>query len=90
MKLSEILETQEPAYLLRIRKEKFDSDGNIQYDVKPLFTGSKKGWVIVDAMSHSALKAVFNGLKPELRAKFDKISITRLLDLAWKHVKVGA
>lgn len=86
MKLSEIIKEDG---LKRIRDRKDHIKGQAyEYDVKDAFTGSKRGWVYLDQMSLSALKAVYNGLKPENQAKFDNFHITKLLDLAWKHVSI--
>lgn len=74
----------EGAQLIRVRER--DESGNWQYDVKPLFTGKKKGWSILDAFTASAIAAVYKALNEANRAKFDRIPLERLLDFTWKHV----
>lgn len=56
-----------------------------QYDVKPLFTGNKKGWSLLDLTTANALCTCYNALTTEEnRQKWDKISVFRLIDVAWK------
>ena len=58
-----------------------------EYDVKPLFTGNKRGWVVMDATTASAIHTVREALKDNPNvAKFDRIPLPRLLDFVWKHV----
>jgi hypothetical protein len=58
-----------------------------EYDVKPLFTGKKKGWSIMDATTAKAIITVYDALanNPKID-KFDAIPLPRLLDFVWKHV----
>lgn len=71
------------AQLLRPKK---DAPGN-QYDAKPLFTGKRRGWIILDSFSASALVAVHDALPEEKRAVFANAPVTRALTLAWRCVK---
>ena len=44
----------------------------------------------VDAQTANALVTVFDALKTdEARAKFERLPLPRLVDFAWKHVRVG-
>jgi hypothetical protein len=59
-----------------------------EYDMKPLFTGSKRGWAVLDATTASAITAVREALKDNPNVhKFDRIPLPRLLDFVWKHVR---
>lgn len=86
MTASEIIK-DDGLVLIRERKEEHTKGKPWQYDVKPAFTGSKKGFVYLDAFTKSALKAVYNALSDENRQRYDNIHILRLIDFAWKNVK---
>lgn len=61
----------------------------VQYDCKPIFTGSKRGWILLDSFTASAVMACYNALNEENRARAERASIPKLVDFAWKHIKVG-
>ncbi len=89
MTISAIVEqavTEHSAVLIRYRKGSHKETGTAQYDCKPLFTGSKKGWMTMDIMTAGAMHAVYSALKPEHKAKFDNIPLGRLIDFVWKQV----
>lgn len=73
------------AQLVRVREK--DASGNWQYDCKPLFTGKKKGWFVLDLFTASAVQAVYNAINEGNRTKFDCIALPRLLDFVWKSVR---
>jgi hypothetical protein len=79
----------EGAQLIRYRKESYKQTGTAQYDVKPLFTGSKRGWIMLDIMTASMLLSVYNGLRPDLQAKFNNIPLGKLVDLGWKYTRAA-
>lgn len=58
-----------------------------QYDVKGPFIGNKRGWVMVDLFTASAMLTVYNALNPEHQNKFDSIPFQKLVDFTWKNVK---
>ncbi len=91
MTISEIVKQSQDsgAVLIRYRANSHKETGTAQYDCKPMFTGSKKGWMLMDAFTASALLAVFNALKPESQARFDNIPLGKLVDFAWKQVKAA-
>lgn len=72
----------EGAQLLRARKKEPG-----QYDCKPIFTGSKRGWFVLDSFSASAIVAVWNALNEENRAKFERLHVVSMAKLAFKFVK---
>lgn len=87
MTITQVLqETKNGAVLIRLRGDRIKGQP-IQYDCKPLFTGSKRGWTVLDSFTAGAMKAVYAALRPDLQAKFDTIPLMRLLDVVWKHVK---
>jgi hypothetical protein len=73
--------TTDGAQLVRPRK-----DAPLQYDIKPLFTGSNRGWTIVDAFTASAVVQVWNALSEANRAKFGAMPLTRMVTVTWKLV----
>lgn len=58
-----------------------------QYDAKPMFTGSKKGWMLVDSFTASAVLQVFNAIGPENQEKMKKLPLLKMVDISWKLVK---
>lgn len=61
-------------------------DGNRQYDVKPLFTGSKRGWTVLDLFTASAIQSVYKAINETNRAKFDRIPLPSLVEFVFKAV----
>lgn len=45
----------------------------VQWDAKPYFTGSKRGWIMLDLFTASAIVAVAKSLNPTNRARLDKM-----------------
>ena len=88
MTIVEILEQMKDggACLIRYRAHSHKETGTAQYDCKPLFTGSKRGWIMLDITTAGAMRAVYNALKPELQPKFNNIPLGRLVDFCWKQV----
>lgn len=43
----------------------------------------------IDVQTAGACVAVWDALRPELHGKFERLSMPRLVDFAWKHVRVG-
>ena len=90
MTISQIVQqvaTEHQAVLIRYRRNSHKDTGTAQYDCKPLFTGSKRGWTAMDAVTASCMATVYGALKPEHQAKFDNIPLGRLVDFCWKAVK---
>jgi type II secretory pathway component PulM len=87
MTISQVLETTpaNEAIMLRTRPT---SDSIKQYDTKPLFTGNKRGWVILDATTAHMLRTIRGAMRTEAaQAKFDRIPLPRLVEFGWSHVK---
>jgi hypothetical protein len=75
------------AVLIRYRKDSIKA-GTAQYDVKPLFTGSKRGWTMLDHTTMCAMRAVYKALTTDAaRAKFDRLPLSTLVEFSWKHVR---
>ena len=74
------------AVLIRYRANSHRETGTAEYDCKPLFTGSKRGWTVLDITTARAMLAVYEALKPESQAKFDNIPLGKLIDFVWKQV----
>lgn len=73
---------QEGCCLLRQRQ-----DDPLQYDVKPMFTGKRRGWFYLDSFSASAIVAVYDALNETNRAKFERMRIDKMAGLAFRFVK---
>lgn len=57
-----------------------------EYDIKPLFTGNKRGWVVLDLTTANAMNTVYNALSEENQRKWDNIHVVRLVEFTWEHV----
>ena len=78
---------EKAACLIRPRKEERVKGQPIQYDVKEYgLGGNKRGWVLLDLFTASAMQACYNALSTESQASWDKIPITKLVDFTWEHV----
>lgn len=74
------------ARLIRPKRIELDAlDKRIQYDAK-FHEGSSKGWIFLDLTTASALDTCYNALSAESQFKWDMMSVSRLVDFAWKHV----
>ena len=89
MVLTEIMDQVETdgAMLVRHRKEDHQKQTPYHYDAKDLFTGSKRGWLMLDHTTVGAMRACYNALGEENKHKWDCIPLTRLVDFTWKHVQ---
>ena len=58
-----------------------------EYDVKPLFTGNKRGWILLDLFSASALVAMHDALSLENREKLGRLCLSSQVKLAFRLVK---
>jgi hypothetical protein len=92
MTASEIIKKvvdEKSACLIRLRKGYPIKGEPIQYDVKPIFTGNKKHWIMLDLTTASAMLACYNALKDTGRdmGKWDRIWILKLVDFTWSNVK---
>jgi hypothetical protein len=67
------------AQLFRPRKEQVG-----QYDVKPYFSGNKRGWVALDSFSASAIVQVYDALNETNKAKFAALAIQKMAAVAFK------
>ncbi len=57
-----------------------------QYNCKPLFSGSRRGWTVLDTTTSGAIMAVYKGLRDDLKPSFDTIPLSRLIDFCWRMV----
>lgn len=73
--------TEKQAVMLRSRG--VAPTGNREYDVKPLFTGNKRGWFILDLFTASAIQNIYNAINEDNRAKFDRIPLPSLVKVAF-------
>lgn len=76
----------EGAKLIRPRKEPRVKGEPIQYDVKPLFVGNNRGWVLLDHTTANALQTCYSALSDTNKAKWDSIPVMRPIDFAWQHL----
>ena len=85
MKASEIIQSSD-LELIRERKTEHVKGQPWEYDVKPAFTGSKKGFVYLDSFTKGAMRQVYAAMSEENKQKYDAIHITRLIDFTWKVI----
>lgn len=89
MKISQIAKdvvSKHGAVLIRPRSENGKWLG--EYDVKPRFTGNKRGWIALDATTLNAINTVYEALADNPKIdKFDLIPLHKLIDFVWKHVR---
>lgn len=57
-----------------------------EYDCKPLFSGSRRGWTVMDATTANAVTTVYRALSADKRPTFDTIPLSRLIDFCWRMV----
>ena len=76
----------EGACLIRPRKALRVKGQPIHYDVKPLFTGNKRGWVLLDITTAHAMQTCYNALSSANQIKWDCIPIMKLVDFTWNSV----
>jgi hypothetical protein len=73
--------------LIRPKKIEHVKGEPYQYDVKDAFTGSKKGFIYLDALTKNAMRTVYNALSDEHKKKWDNIPFMKLVDFTWKMVR---
>lgn len=58
-----------------------EKDGKIEgrYNPKP-----KKDWILVDGLTANKAVKLYNAASDEQKAKIDKVSLTRFLNVIWK------
>jgi hypothetical protein len=72
-----VLETK-TAHLVRVRKNETKV-----YDIKEAFTGNKRGWIYVDVFTASAVMQLHAKLDETVKAKYENLSLMRIVDIAW-------
>lgn len=73
---------EKQAHLFRERK-----DATGQYDAKSYDGGSKRGWVILDGFTASAIVQVHDALNEQNRAKYAAMPIQKMAAVAFKLMK---
>ena len=73
---------QKQAHLIRDRK---DAPG--EYDARPYGAGKKKGWVLFDLTTASAVCNVHAALNETNRASFAALPLRKMVAVAWKLVR---
>lgn len=58
-----------------------------QYDAKPYGGGSKRGWMLLDGFTASAICLIFDKLNPENQAKLLAMPLTKVAEVAFKLLK---
>jgi hypothetical protein len=74
---------QKQCHLARARKEQTPGEP-IQYDCKPTFTGSHKGWFYVDLFSASAIVQVYDAINEENKVKYGRLPLPKMASIAFK------
>jgi hypothetical protein len=86
MRLSEIskkIVSEKSAVMIRPRP-RTETTAPWEYDVKDLFTGKKKGWILLDLFTASKMLLVFNAIKPENQTRFDMLPLDKTVDFCMK------
>ena len=86
MRASEIIKN-DGLVLIRLRKVEHVKGTPFEYDVREYGQGKKKGWTYLDNFTKSAMKSVYNAMKPEQQATYDNHFILRLVDFTWSVLK---
>lgn len=94
MKISDIQKkvvSESTALLIRPRKDSWKPGDPREYDVKPMFTGNHRGWVILDLTTARAMDTVYEALRKTVDAegllKWDRLPVTKLIDFTWKYIQ---
>jgi len=74
------------AHLVRYRSDSVQS-GTAQYDVKEYGQGTKRGWVMLDIFTASAIVAVYDVLNDIGRAKLQNLPLKVLAAFCLRHVR---
>ena len=85
MKASEIIK-EDGLVLIRPRRVEHTKGQPYEYDVREYGQGKKKGWIYLDNFTKSAMKAVYNAMTDDQKAKYDNVHFLRLVDFTWKCV----
>ena len=72
----------EGAMLIRPRK----SAKVVAYDCKELYTGKKKGWMILDSFTASAIMACFNAVNADTQERMKRAPVTKLSAICFQYV----
>ena len=87
MTITDIITNTPSGHAILVRCREKDANNEWQYDVKELFSGRKKGWHILDSFSLSAIRAVYNAISDDSKAKFNRLSLPVLIDFAFKNTR---
>ena len=58
-----------------------------QYDAKPWACGNKRGWVLLDTFSASAIVAVYDALNEKNRESYGRMPLQKMAMVAFRLVK---
>ncbi len=58
--------------------------GGNQYDCKPMFTGNKHHWTLIDHFTGSVIVQIYEALKPENQLKYISLPLMKFIDVTWK------
>lgn len=75
------------ALLIREKKTEHIKGEPWQYDIKELSTGKKKGWIMLDSFTASAMLQVYNAMNSEQQSKYNTFHFLKLVDFTWKVLK---
>ena len=75
--------TEKQCHLARPRQEQAPGEP-IQYDCKPTFTGSHKGWFYVDLFSASAITQIYDAINETNREKYSRLPLPKMAQIAFQ------
>lgn len=75
-----VVETK-TAHLIRPRR-----GADMEYDAKPMFTGSKRGWTLLDLFTASAINAVADSVGQGTKDLMNSLKPGVVAKVAFQHV----
>lgn len=72
------------AHLIRPRKGE-----DMEYDAKPIFTGSKKGWTLLDTFTASAITSVAAIASPSTKDLMNSLKPSVVASVAFKNLQTA-
>ncbi len=85
MKAIDIFRAANAEHSAKLARPRKDCPG--EYDARDYCeSGNKRGWMLIDATTANAVTRVHEALSPANQAKFENLSLLRMVDIAWKLV----
>jgi hypothetical protein len=86
MTIEQIITSNEPGNMLLLRERPSEGGQARQYTYKQ-YEGKKKGWVLLDAYTQGAMRAVFAALNEDNRAKLNQMPLASVASICMKFAR---